>query len=154
MSAHLGGPPRLPASEVPDGCRPWDGESARRWTDALPPRGVPLRIRPWFNGLRRTRHIAWDHIGVVRCKGAELKVDSHRASFDEWTAFGPSWPWLERKLRLIHPYERTAAEITAMWRDPALRPTAESGERERGRRLWPLAVVLGVVWVATTVLLP
>jgi hypothetical protein len=81
-------------------------------------------------------------------------VDSHRASFDECTAFGPRWPWLERKLRLIHPYERTAAEITAMWRDPALRPTAESGERERGRRLWPLAVVFGVVWVATTVLLP
>lgn len=41
-----------------------------------------------------------------------------------------------------------------MWRDPALRPTAESGERERGRRLWRLAVVFGVVWVATTVLLP
>jgi hypothetical protein len=68
----------------------------------------------WFNGLRRPRHIAWGHIRVVRCKGAELKVDSHRASFDECTAFGPRWPWLERKLRLIHPYERTAAEITAM----------------------------------------
>ncbi|MEU9289674.1 PH domain-containing protein [Streptomyces sp. NPDC048275] len=106
----------------------------------------------WVNGLRGSRHVDWDHIRVVRCKGSELKVDSHRASFDAWTVHGPRWPWLERKLNLVHPYEKTAAEITAMWQDPLLRPTGESGERERGRPLWPLAVVGTVAWAAVVVL--
>jgi len=52
------------------------------------------------------------------------------------------------------PDLRTAAEITAMWQDPALRPTTESAERERGGTLWPLAVVIGLVWAALLVFLP
>ncbi|MEU6256097.1 hypothetical protein [Streptomyces sp. NPDC047043] len=107
----------------------------------------------WFNGLRRARHIAWDDIRLVRCKGQELKIDSRRASFDEWSAFGFRWPWLERKLGFIHPYERAAAEITAMWREPAYRPFAAAGERERRRLLWPVAVLVALVWTAGLMLL-
>ncbi|MGW3416349.1 hypothetical protein [Streptomyces sp. NPDC000888] len=105
----------------------------------------------WVSGLRRSRHIEWDHIRVVRCRGTELKLDSDRAGFDAWLVQGPRWPWLERKLRLVHPYERTAAEITAMWQDPALRPAGTSSDRERGRPLWPLAVLGAVVWAVCLV---
>ncbi|MFJ2232587.1 hypothetical protein [Streptomyces sp. NPDC087859] len=108
----------------------------------------------WFNGLRRVRHIAWDDIRVVRCKGAELKIDSRRAGFPTWTMQGVRWPKLELRRGWIHPYERTAAEITAMWEDPALRPTASATERERGRPLWPLALAQAVVFTAVLVLLP
>lgn len=108
----------------------------------------------WFNGFRRTRHIAWDDIRVVRCKGVVLKVDSDRPGFPTWTVDGLRWPRLELRRGWIHPYERIAAEITAMWRDPALRPAVEASGKERGRPLWPLAVGLGVVFVAGLVLLP
>ncbi|MFF7261207.1 hypothetical protein ACFZCL_13105 [Streptomyces sp. NPDC008159] len=109
----------------------------------------------WFNGLRGVRHIAWDHLMTVRCEGGELKLDSRRPRFGSaWTAHAPRWGRLERRFGLVHPYERTAAEITAMWQDPALRPTETSGERERGRALWPLGVVLGLVWGAALVLVP
>ncbi|MER6675727.1 hypothetical protein [Streptomyces sp. NPDC000983] len=37
-------PRTLPGSAVPDGCLPWSGEQARRWTRALPPRWVPARV--------------------------------------------------------------------------------------------------------------
>ena len=35
----------LPSSAIPDGCLPWDAEQTRRWTEALPPWWVPLRLR-------------------------------------------------------------------------------------------------------------
>ncbi|WP_055713351.1 hypothetical protein [Streptomyces torulosus] len=109
----------------------------------------------WFNGLRGARHIEWDHLMTVRCEGGELKLDSRRPRFGSaWTVHAPRWGRLERRLGLVHPYERTAAEITAMWQDAALRPTETSGERERGRALWPLGVVLALVWVAALVLVP
>ncbi|SPF02279.1 hypothetical protein [Streptomyces sp. MA5143a] len=109
----------------------------------------------WFNGLRGVRHIEWDHLMTVRCEGGELKLDSRRPRFGSaWTAHAPRWGRLERRFGLVHPYERTAAEITAMWQDPALRPTAPSDEPARGRALWPLGVVLGLVWVAALVLVP
>ncbi|MDX6364242.1 MAG: hypothetical protein QOC85_3252 [Streptomyces sp.] len=125
----------------------------------LLPRKLAWRITAdasglWFNGLRRTQHIAWEHIRTVECRGTRLKLDSRRASFAEWTAHGPRWPWLERRLRSVHPYERVAAEITALWRDPALRPTGESAERERGRPLWPLGLAGAVVWAALLVFVP
>ncbi|TQE36892.1 hypothetical protein Sipo8835_09180 [Streptomyces ipomoeae] len=109
----------------------------------------------WLNGTLRTRHIAWDHLMTVKCEGAELKVDSRRARFSgAWTMYAPRWARLERRLGLIHPYERVAAELTAMWKNPDLRPTEASGEHERGRALWPLGVVLALVWVAALVLVP
>ncbi|MFF3329203.1 hypothetical protein ACFYWX_06505 [Streptomyces sp. NPDC002888] len=108
----------------------------------------------WVNGLRRTQHVAWDHIRVVRAKGSELKIDSHRASFDAWTVPSARWPWLERRAGLLHPHERTAAEVAAMWREPSARPADESDERQRGRPLWPLAAVVAVAWAAALVLLP
>lgn len=108
----------------------------------------------WFNGLRRIHHIAWDDIRVVRCKGAELKIDSRRAGFPTWTMYGTRWAKLELRRGWTHPYERTAAEITAMWQDPALRPTGTATERERGRPLWPLTVALAAVFAVALVLLP
>ncbi|MEU6378414.1 hypothetical protein [Streptomyces sp. NPDC046909] len=108
----------------------------------------------WFNGFRRVHHIAWDDIRVVRCKGTELKIDSHRAAFPTWTMYGTRWPKMELRRGWRHPYERTAAEITAMWKDPALRPTVAASERERGRPMWPVSVVLAVVFAAGLVLLP
>ncbi|MGI5457359.1 hypothetical protein ACQEWB_30170 [Streptomyces sp. CA-249302] len=108
----------------------------------------------WFNGFRRAQHIAWDHIRVVECGSSVLKIDSRRASFDEWSVVGFRWPWLERRWGRIHRYERAAAEITAMWRDPSLRPLGTAGERERRRLLWPVGVLVAVVWVAGLVLLP
>lgn len=125
----------------------------------LLPRWVAWRITAdseglWFNGWRRTQHIAWDHIRVVECKGTELKVDSWRASFEEWSVTGFRWPWLERRTGLIHPYELAAAEIWAMWKDPAVRPLGVSGEGERKRVLWPLGALGAVAWIAALVLLP
>ncbi|MEV7883152.1 hypothetical protein ACWD3I_12155 [Streptomyces sp. NPDC002817] len=108
----------------------------------------------WFNGLRRIHHIAWDDIRVVRCKGTELKIDSRRAGFPTWTMHGTRWPKLELRRGWTHPYERTAAEITAMWEDPALRPAVSATERERGRPLWPLTLALAVVFTVALVLLP
>jgi hypothetical protein len=106
----------------------------------------------WVSGLLGTRHIAWDHLTTVRYKGTELKLDSRRASFSPWTAHRPRWVWLERRFGLVHPYEKVVAEITAMRDDPALRPAEESGERERGRPLWPVAVLFSVVWAVALVL--
>ncbi|MFI9826610.1 hypothetical protein ACIHIX_02885 [Streptomyces sp. NPDC051913] len=108
----------------------------------------------WFNGVRRTRHIAWDHIRIVRCKGTELRIDSRRATFSEWKAFSLRWRWLERRLGFVHPYERVAAEITAMWKDPAARPTGEIDARERDRRLWPVTLTLLLAWAAALYLMP
>ncbi|NUS30237.1 MAG: hypothetical protein HOV92_39320 [Streptomyces sp.] len=108
----------------------------------------------WFNGVRRPQHIAWDHIRIVRCKGTELRIDSRRATFSEWKAFSLRWRWLERKLGFVHPYERVAAEITAMWKDPAARPTGEIDARERDRRLWPVTLTLLLAWTAALYLMP
>ncbi|WP_030929911.1 hypothetical protein [Streptomyces sp. NRRL S-646] len=105
----------------------------------------------WFNGLWRARHIAWDDLRLVECKGQELKIDS-RGPIGEWSVIGFRWAWLERKLGFVHPYERAAAEITAMWREPAYRPFAAAGERERRRLLWPVAVLVALVWAAGLIL--
>ncbi|MGQ4333765.1 hypothetical protein [Streptomyces hayashii] len=65
----------------------------------------------------------------------------------------PRWPWLERRLGATHPYERTAAEITVLWRDPAARPAGQADARQRGRALWPLGVAVGVLGTAAVFLL-
>ncbi|WP_336111855.1 hypothetical protein [Streptomyces sp. PTD9-10] len=108
----------------------------------------------WFNGLRGIRHIAWDDLRKVECAGTELTLGSRQAAFSQWSAHAPRRPWLERRFGLLHPYERTAAEITVLWREPALRPTVRSAESDRGRPLWPLAVVLAVVGTAALGFLP
>ncbi|MCX4764591.1 hypothetical protein OG562_27225 [Streptomyces sp. NBC_01275] len=125
----------------------------------LLPRRLAWRITAdsaglWFNGFRRTGHIAWDDIRVVRCTGVELKIDSKRASFEEWSVHTPRWPWLEHRLGVLHPYERTAAELAAMWQDPALRPVGTVDARRRGGLLWPLGVVFGAVGLAVVLFLP
>ncbi|KND30667.1 hypothetical protein [Streptomyces stelliscabiei] len=106
----------------------------------------------WLSDWRRTRHIEWDDLTTVRCAGPVLTVDSRQESFTPWSVRSERWRWLERRLRLVHPYERTAAEITAMWREPALRPAGEYPGR--GMPLWPLGVVLAVAWAAVLVLAP
>ncbi|MFH9089037.1 hypothetical protein [Streptomyces sp. NPDC017673] len=107
----------------------------------------------WFNGLRGPRHLPWDEIRAVTCTSTELKVDSRRASFTPWSAAAPRWPWLERRFGLVHPHERTASEITALWRDPSLRPSVPADAGRRGRPLWPLALVLAAGWTAALLFL-
>ncbi|MGW1271743.1 hypothetical protein [Streptomyces sp. NPDC002491] len=74
-------------------------------------------------------------------------------AFGEWRVASSRWPWLEDRLGLLHPYERTAAEITAMWRTPALRPTVTATGRGRGRPLWPLGAALATAVAAGLLLL-
>ncbi|MGV9931176.1 hypothetical protein ACWDY4_11410 [Streptomyces olivaceoviridis] len=107
----------------------------------------------WFNGLRGPRHLPWDEIRTVACTSTELKVDSRRASFTPWSAAAPRWPWLERRFGLVHPHERAASEITALWRDPSLRPSVPADAGRRGRPLWPLALALAAGWTAALLFL-
>lgn len=107
----------------------------------------------WLGGLRGPRLLPWDEIRTVDCTGTELKLDSRRASFTGWSAHAPRWPWLERRFGLLHPYERTAGEITALWRDPSLRPSVSADRGQRSRPLWPLALVAEAAWAAALLFL-
>ncbi|MCX4560482.1 hypothetical protein OHA02_30430 [Streptomyces phaeochromogenes] len=102
----------------------------------------------WVTGLRGPRHVPWDDFRSVRRQSFELKL---RWRGDNWSVAAPRWAWFERRQGLVHPYDALAAELTAMRTDPALRPTGESTAPERGRPLWPLVLVLGVVWAAVLV---
>ncbi|MEU9956083.1 hypothetical protein [Streptomyces sp. NPDC050982] len=102
----------------------------------------------WVTGLRGPRHVPWDDIRSVRRQSFELKL---RWRGDDWSVAAPRWAWFERRQGLVHPYDALAAELTAMRTDPALRPTGESTAPERGRPLWPLVLVLGLVWAAVLV---
>ncbi|MEW2046221.1 hypothetical protein [Streptomyces sp. NPDC005476] len=123
------------------------------------PRRIAWRITAdreglWFNGLGAARHLAWEHVRAVECEGARLRIHSRQASFGEWRVASPRWPWLETRFGLLHPYERTAAEITAMWQDPAARPAGLTDERRRGRALWPLGAAIGIASAALVLFLP
>ncbi|MDX3801295.1 hypothetical protein [Streptomyces sp. AK04-3B] len=106
----------------------------------------------WFNGLRGTRHMLWDDVRIVKCEGTRLRIDGDPAASAEWRASSLRWSWLEDRLGVLHPYERTAAEITAMWRTPALRPTATATGHRRGRPLWPLGAALATAVAAVLLL--
>ncbi|MGW0579568.1 hypothetical protein ACWD25_27210 [Streptomyces sp. NPDC002920] len=107
----------------------------------------------WFNGCRGVRQLAWDDVRAVRCRGVGLRIVGTPESFGEWSVDAFRWPWLERRLGVLHPYERTAAEITAMWRDPELRPVGVSDVRQRGSALWPSGVAIAVFGVTAVFLL-
>ncbi len=102
----------------------------------------------WVTGLRGPRHVPWDDIRSVRRRSFELKL---RWRDDDWSVAAPRWAWFERRRGLVHPYDALAAELSAMRRDPTLRPTGESTAPERGRPLWPLALVLALVWATVLV---
>ncbi|WP_262056029.1 hypothetical protein [Streptomyces sp. STR69] len=119
---------------------------------------VPVKLRwritadrtgIWLNGLRRPRHIPWDDLRSARRESFELKLRWRGG--DSWDVAAPRWPRLQRARGLTHPYDALAAELSAMIADPALRPTGESGEKERGRPLWPFAAALGIAWIALLV---
>ncbi|WP_405973754.1 hypothetical protein OG496_35025 [Streptomyces sp. NBC_00988] len=119
---------------------------------------VPVKLRwritadrtgIWLNRLRAPRHIPWDDLRSVRRESFELQLRVRDG--DDWSVAAPRWPWLQRRRQLAHPYDALAAELAAMIADPALRPTGESGEKERGRPLWPFAVGLGIAWIAVLV---
>lgn len=119
---------------------------------------VPVKLRwritadrtgIWLNRLRAPRHIPWDDLRSVRRESFELQLRVRDG--DDWSMAAPRWPWLQRRRRLVHPYDALAAELAAMIADPALRPTGESEEKERGRPLWPFAVGLGIAWIAVLV---
>ncbi|MET8136096.1 PH domain-containing protein [Streptomyces sp. NPDC005251] len=99
----------------------------------------------WLNGLRGTTHIPWDDIRSVRRESLELKL--RWRGDGSWAVAAPRWAWFQRVSGVTHPYDALAAEVTAMHADPALRPTGDSEERERGRPLWPLAVPFVLAWL-------
>ena len=103
----------------------------------------------WLTGLRRPRHIPWDDLRSARREGFDLKLRWRGG--DTWVVAAPHSARLQRRRGLTHPYDALAAELSAMIADPALRPTGESGEEERGRPLWPFAAVLGIAWIAVLV---
>ncbi|WAZ23735.1 hypothetical protein STRCI_005098 [Streptomyces cinnabarinus] len=105
----------------------------------------------WINGLFRITHIPWDDFRSARHQSLELKL--RRRGGPSWAVAAPGWKWLERRRGLTHPYDRLAAELTALGADPALRPTGDSVARERGRVVWPWALVLAAGWVAALVVL-
>ncbi|MDW4909489.1 hypothetical protein RB628_30165 [Streptomyces sp. ADMS] len=102
----------------------------------------------WVTGLRGPRHVPWDDLRFVRRRSLELKIDWQDG---DWAVSAPRWGWLQRRRGLTHPYDALAAELTAMRLDTGLRPTGESGAAERGRPVWPVAVVLAGVWVVALV---
>ncbi|MFJ1806532.1 MULTISPECIES: hypothetical protein [unclassified Streptomyces] len=129
------------------------GLGATLGASLLLPRRIAWRVTAdreglWFNGLGGARHLAWDHVRAVECEGARLRIHSRQDSFEEWRVASPRWPWLESRIGLVHPYERTAAEITAMWHDLAARPVGLADERQHGRALWPLAAAIGIAGAA------
>ncbi|MGW7608523.1 PH domain-containing protein [Streptomyces sp. NPDC054766] len=99
----------------------------------------------WLNGLRGTTHIPWDDVRSVRRESVELKLRWRGGG--AWTVAAPRWAWFQRRRGVTHPYDALAAEVTAMHTDPALRPTGDSEERERGRPLWPPALPFVLVWL-------
>ncbi|MEH0418938.1 hypothetical protein [Streptomyces sp. B21-083] len=102
----------------------------------------------WINGLRGPLHVPWDDLRFVRRRSLELKIDWQNGN---WAVSAPRWGRLQRRRGLTHPYDALAAELTAMRLDTELRPTGESDAAERGRPLWPLAVVLAAVWAVVLV---
>ncbi|MFF4832198.1 hypothetical protein [Streptomyces sp. NPDC001315] len=99
----------------------------------------------WLNGLRGTTHIPWDDLRSVRRESFELKLRWRGG--ESWAVVAPRWARFQRRRGRPHPYDALAAEVTAMRNDPALRPTGDSEERERGRPLWPLAVLFALLWL-------
>jgi len=119
---------------------------------------VPVKLRwritadrtgIWLNRLRAPRHIPWDELRAARRESFELQLRVRDG--DNWAVAAPRWAWWQRRRGLIHPYDALAAELSAMISDPALRPTGESEVGERGRQLWPFAVLLGLAWTALLV---
>ncbi|MDT9700445.1 hypothetical protein [Streptomyces sp. P17] len=103
----------------------------------------------WINGLFKVVHIPWDDFRSARHRSMELKLRWRGGR--SWAVAAPRWRWLERRRGLTHPYDRLAAELTALCTEPALRPTGDSDVRDRGRVLWPWALLLAVAWVAAMV---
>ncbi|MFG2778960.1 hypothetical protein ACGFY7_14080 [Streptomyces prunicolor] len=119
---------------------------------------VPVKLRwritadrtgIWVNRLRAPRHIPWDELRAARRESFELQLRVRDG--DNWAVAAPRWAWWQRRRGLIHPYDALAAELAAMIADPALRPTGESEVGDRGRQLWPFAVLLGLAWTALLV---
>ena len=119
---------------------------------------VPVKLRwrvtadrtgIWLNRLRAPRHIPWDDLRAARTESFELQLRVRDG--DDWSMAAPRWAWWQRRRGLIHPYDALAAELSAMIADPALRPTGESEVGERGRQLWPFAVLLALAWTVLLV---
>ncbi|NGO14648.1 hypothetical protein G5C60_45445 [Streptomyces sp. HC44] len=104
----------------------------------------------WITGLLGPRHVSWESLRSVRRQRFQLQL---RWRGDDWAVAAPQWGWFERSRGLVHPYDALAAELSAMRTHPALRPTGESTGPERGRPLWPLAVVLALAWVVAVLAL-
>ncbi|MFI9152208.1 hypothetical protein [Streptomyces sp. NPDC053367] len=102
----------------------------------------------WLDGLRGPRHIPWEQLRRVKADKQQLAIDSTDRDFAQWTLNGNRWRRLERRLGRVHRHDRIAAEITALWKDPAKRPTEAAVPRRRGGPRWPYGLIAAVGWTA------
>jgi hypothetical protein len=102
----------------------------------------------WLDGMKGPRHIPWEQLRLVRVERHELRIDSTDRDFMEWNLYGTRWRRLERRFGWVHRQDRMAAELTAMWKDPAKRPADSADPRHRGGPHWPYALLTALAWTA------
>lgn len=100
----------------------WVSGCLRMMTWRITADSAGLHVR----GLGRTRHLPWaDVTHAVYTPGSELVVRC-RTGVDDTRVGIVGFPPLERLLRRPGRAEHAAAEITAMVREPILRPTSDT----------------------------
>ncbi|MGC0329879.1 hypothetical protein RKD23_002869 [Streptomyces sp. SAI-170] len=140
----------------------WDEDGVLRWLAGAFVAAVAYGVAPhlaawyvvadreglWLDGLKGPRHIPWEQLRLVKVDKHQLKIDSTDRDFMEWTLNGNRWRRLERRLGRVHRQDRIAAELTALWQDPAKRPTEAVEPRHRGGPQWPYGLTAAVAWTA------
>ncbi|MFJ8084280.1 hypothetical protein ACIQ6Y_27135 [Streptomyces sp. NPDC096205] len=140
----------------------WDEHGVLRWPAGAFVAAVAYGVAPhlaawyvvadreglWLDGLKGPRHIPWEQLRLVKVDKHQLKIDSTDRDFMEWTLNGNRWRRLERRLGRVHRQDRIAAELTALWQDPAKRPTEAVEPRHRGGPHWPYGLIAALAWAA------
>jgi hypothetical protein len=140
----------------------WDEHGWMRWLTGVFVAAVAYGVVPhmtawyvvadreglWLDGLHRPRHIPWEQLRRVKADKQQLTIDSSDRDFAVWTLNGNRWRRLERRLGRIHRHDRIAAELTALWKDPAKRPADAADPGHRGGPHWPYGLIAAVAWTA------
>jgi hypothetical protein len=144
---------------------PWGGEALSNVSGVLllvvtlvVPPGLVWRVTAdstglWCTGWVRVHHVGWDEIRTVGWEKRRLLIGGRWTRFPDRKLLFVRAYLPKRRVPESQPGALAAAEITAMWRDPARRPTVASAVRRRGRPVWSLVVPLAVSWAAALVIL-